>query len=98
MSRLIGLFSILAVTTFGCATATYTLEDTTALLPNGQPKPLRPGVSADAPGGDTFAIVVYYGKTAPLGFKAGADATALVNATAAAGSAAVKLALKASRL
>lgn len=93
MRTLVFVALVSAVT--ACSSATYRVEDPTTMV-NGKPKVVAI-TTADAPGGDTFAIVAYYGKTVPATIKAGADSTALVNATAAAGQAAVSLALKAAK-
>lgn len=73
----------------GCGSAHYQV-----VTPSGA---VVQDVSADAPGGDSFVMVVYYGpKHTPI-VQAGADSTALVDATAEAGRKAVELALKAAK-
>jgi len=71
-----------------CSSATYVVKD---------PKTGRvhQTVVAEAPGGDTFVTVVYYGAEKTPIIQAGGDSTALVEATAASGRRAVTLALKA---
>ncbi len=73
--------------TAGCATADYQVLDSSG-------KVLQ-HVSANSPGGDSFVTVVYYGPNRTPIISAGGDSTALVDATARAGRAAVQLALKA---
>jgi hypothetical protein len=71
-----------------CSTAKYRIVD---------PKDTRvvQSVEAKAPGGDTFVLVVYYGRQKTPIINASGDSSALVEATAAAGRRAVAVALKA---
>ncbi len=71
----------------GCATANYQVV-------NPKTKEVLQTVQANAPGGDTFVMVVYYGPSTTPIIHAGGDSTALVDATAAAGRRAVDLAMK----
>ena len=76
-----------------CNSATYTIE--------GKPDPVTgkgpvlQTVAATAPGGDSFVVVVYYGPSIQPTVNAGADASALVDATAAAGAAGLQIVEKA---
>ncbi len=83
------LVAVLMAST-GCSSATYSVKDPTT----GK---ILQSVSADAPGGDTFVTVVYFGANKTPIINAGGDSTALVEATAAAGRRAVDLALKAAK-
>jgi len=77
-----------------CSTAQYVVESPTPDPVTGKPKVLQ-SVTSNAPGGDSFVIVVYYGSAITPTVNAGADSSALVNATAAAGQDALNLVQKA---
>lgn len=82
------LIAVMLIAGAGCSSATYSVKDPAT------GKVLQ-SVSANAPGGDTFVTVVYFGADKTPIINAGGDSTALVEATAAAGRRAVDLALKA---
>jgi len=88
------LLVVISLALGGCSTAQYTVESPTADPSTGKPKVLQSVISS-APGGDSFVIVVYYGANVTPTVDAGADSTALVNATAAAGQDALNLVQKA---
>ena len=82
-----------AITIFGlagCSSADYLVVGKATDPATGQPVIIK-HVSADAPGGDTFTTVVYYGANVAPTVHAGADSTALVDATAATARSALNL-------
>lgn len=90
MSRVVFWAALLGAAALAgaCSSAKYTVTDPTT------GKAVQT-VEARAPGGETFVMVVYYGRNMTPLVHAGGDSSELVNATAAAGARAVRLALKA---
>jgi hypothetical protein len=89
MKRLLSRAFIVVLAT-ACSSSSYIVKDPRS------GKELQ-NVSADAPGGETFVLIVYYSADKAPIVQAGGDSTALVEATAAAGRRAVAIALKAAR-
>jgi hypothetical protein len=77
-----------------CGSAEYVVESPQVDSATGKPKILQL-VKADAPGGDSFVTVVYYGANIAPTVSAGGDSTALVNAMASAGQDALQVVVKA---
>lgn len=89
MSRIFIVLALLApFAALGCSTAQYVVRDPAT------DKVLQK-VIADAPGGETYVLAVYYGDGITPTVKANGDSNDLVNATASAGRMAVRLAQKA---
>jgi len=85
MRKLFG--AVVALLVAACSTSTYSITD-----PRTGKELQR--ITASAPGGDSFVLVVYYGADKTPIIQAGGDSTSLVEATAAAGRRAVALALR----
>jgi len=69
----------------GCSTITYTIS-------NGTTGQIEHEAKAKGPGGETYAVAVFYGPTKTVGSTARGDSSDLVDATASAGKLAVELA------
>jgi hypothetical protein len=67
-----------------CSKVTYSIESPMNDPATGKPKVLQT-FDGEAPGGDTFAVIVYYGAGNAPTLKSGGNSTALVDATASVG-------------
>lgn len=86
------LYFLLALTLSGCASVSVRVIDPASIDNDGNPVVVK-AATVDAPGGDSFSLVVYWGKNQNITAHAGGDSTALVQATATVAEKAVSTAL-----